>query len=56
MPVTEGRMEIDDSDEHPANADGSMDDGSDGDSKVTVERDQQPQKHSWASFSTAHGI
>jgi hypothetical protein len=49
-------MQIDESDEHPENADSSIDESLEPDSNVTVERDSHPQKHLKSSLSTEDGM
>jgi hypothetical protein len=49
-------MEIDESDEHPANISSSTDESLEADSNVTVEREEHPLKHTLQSRSTNDGM
>jgi hypothetical protein len=49
-------MQIDESDEQPENADGSIDESCEPNSNVTVERDSHRKKHCLPSFPTDAGM
>jgi uncharacterized protein YabE (DUF348 family) len=54
--LTEGGMQIDESDGQSANADARIDESREPDSKVTVERERQRRKQQTPSSSTEDGM